>query len=197
MTFWQNLSQEFRPAIEKAKRIANAVPVVLDRSGTKAADGKRSEKISFGKYKDEFFTDVFQKDPKYFVWVLNKARSGELKISGHNYDIFEYYNNMYWESVKQKNIETSTSKQVGASGDKFEGELTLSKISQPKSGAYGEYRVYTLVDGENNSYLTYNLEKQLKKEVKIGDKFNLIGLIDGHKEFLGINQTLLKKLKIQ
>lgn len=197
-TFWQNLSTDFKKAVQKAKILAGGVPVFIEDIGTQVRSKDRNNRIQFGKYKNEYIEDIFQKDPRYITWVWDKIQTGDLKVPKPTQDLFQYFNSMYWETVKKTNKETISSKHIGNIGDTFEGKLTIKSISQPKVGPYGTFIVYTLTDEDGNYFITYNLPAKLKEQnVKVGDSFNLSGTIDGHKEFLGINQTLLKKVKVK
>ena len=63
--FISNLSTDFMTAVEKAKKAAGRIPVIIDRTGTKAGmfQAAKSEIFSFGKHRGETIGEVFCIDP--------------------------------------------------------------------------------------------------------------------------------------
>lgn len=63
----------------------------VDFAGRMIYNDKREEVINFGKYKGQLVTDVLQKDPSYYAWIMNgdftlntKKIFTEIKLRGFN-----------------------------------------------------------------------------------------------------------------
>jgi len=188
--FITNLSTDFKTAIEKAKKAAGRVPVIIDRYGTKAGMFKaaKAEILSFGKYRGRSLGDIFVDDPQYIVW-LSKNNTSNAVIG----ERIEYYKNLYFETITKKNQETSPSQFIGNIGDKITIEANVYSVNKTINN-YNDQTQYEckLKDENGNKYKTYNIGK----EVKVGDDVKMTAKVKKHEELLGVKFTLLYFCKI-
>lgn len=187
----QNLSTDFKKAIEKAKIIANVVPTYIDKTGTKSSLHGQKAKFTFGKYRGELFGDVFVKDPQYFAWVYKNLYGG---LSKQNRDFISHYNNLYWENKTKENIENSISSYLGKKGEKISVEGIVKKIKNV-TGQFGDAKQYNLEDLEGNKIMVYGLEK-LYPDVKISDQVKFTGTVANHYDVVGIKHTYINRIKL-
>jgi hypothetical protein len=195
--FITNLSTDFKTAVEKAKKAAGRIPVIIDKYGTKAGLFKatKAEILTFGKYRGKTLGDVFVEDPQYIIWLYKNydGKSEERK------ERLKYYNDLYWETITKKNIEESKSEFQGKVGDKVVLDLKVYKIDRGKAIVYnpkdfGETYSCKMIDKNGNRYMTYNIDK--KYEPKVDDEIKLQARIASHKEKLGIKFTVLNYCKV-
>lgn len=189
--FITNLSTDFQTAIEKAKKAAGRIPVIIDRYGTKSGLFKaiKAEILTFGKYRGKTLGDIFVEDPQYIVWLANNY-SGK---SPERSEKLKYYKDLYFETITKKNLEESTSKFVGKIGDKItlEADVYSFSITTNQFNNKNQYPC-KLIDKDGNKYSTYNIGKLIKK----GDTVKMTAKIKDHKEFTGIKFTILNYCKI-
>jgi len=189
--FITNLSTDFNTAVEKAKIATGRVPVMIDRTGTNAGMFKsaKAELMSFGKYRGKTLGDIFVEDPQYIIW-LTKNYDGK---SPERAERLKYYNDLYFDTIKKKNLEESKSQFIGKIGDKIEIEAEIYNVE--KIEGIDEFQCRCkLIDKEGNKYMTYNIGTN--KEVKKGDNVKLAAKVSGHKEFLGVKFTTINYCKI-
>lgn len=197
-TFITNLSTNFKTAVEKAKKAAGRVPVIIDKYGTNAGLFRtaKSELITFGKYRGKNLGDIFVEDPKYIVWLANNY-DGK---SAERAERLKYYKDLYFETITKKNIEESKSQFIGKIGDKITIEAKIYSAekfvgSEFSRGSQQDFHYKCkLIDDNGNKYLTYNIGTN--KEAKVGDRVKLSGKIANHKETLGIKFTVLNYCKL-
>ncbi len=195
--FITNLSTDFKTAVEKAKKASGRIPIFIDRYGTKSGLFKatKAEIITFGKYRGKTLGDIFVEDPKYIIW-LYKNYDGK---NPERYERIKYYNDLYWETITNKNLEESNSKHQGKIGDKVTLDLKIYKITNKVIGnQYGETDSFhygtKMIDKDGNKYYTYNLGKNF--EPQLNDEIRLQAKIASHKEILGIKFTVLNYCKV-
>lgn len=183
--FISNLSTDFMTAVEKAKKAAGRIPVIIDRTGTKAGmfQAAKSEIFSFGKHRGKTVGEVFVADPQYIVWLSKDNYQGNDPIM---IEKIKYYTELYYETVAKKNRETSTSEHVGKIGDKIEIEANVYGAKKVPSSYNNKIQMQCkLVDEKGNKYSTYDLGK----DVKDGDTVKLTAKVKAHNEYLGIKFT--------
>ena len=189
--FITNLSTDFQTAIQKAKKAAGRVPIVIDRTGTKAGlfNATKAEILTFGKYRGKTLGDVFVEDPKYILYLSqnNISKSNEMS------EKIEYYKNLYFETITKKNIEESPSQFIGNIGDKItiEAEIYDVKVTNNDYNGKTQYEC-KLKDENDNKYKTYSIGRV----VKIGDDVTLTAKVKDHKEWLGVKFTILYFCKV-
>ena len=191
--FITNLSTDFQIAIEKAKKATGRIPVIIDRTGTKAGLFKaaKAEILTFGKYRGQTLGDVFVEDPKYIVW-LSKNYDGKSPERGER---IKYYTDLYYETITKKNLEESKSKHIGKIGEKIFVEGTVYDVVMSTDSFYGKTRTTykcKLVDGDGNKFSTYNIGGKVDK----GDEVKISGKVKDHTEYLGVKFTQLNYCKI-
>jgi ribosomal protein S28E/S33 len=192
--FITNLSTDFQTAVEKAKKISGRIPVIIDRTGTKAGLFKaaKAEILTFGKYRGKTLGDVFAENPQYIVW-LYKNYKGK---SQERYERIKYYNDLYFETITKKNQETDKSEYVGKVGDKitFEADVYDVKITDFISKRMGNKRNLKckLIDKDGNKYLTFNIGGKVEK----GDTIKISARVKDHREMLGVKFTIINYCKI-
>jgi len=192
--FITNLSTDFQTAVEKARKSTGRIPVIIDRTGTKAGLFKaaKAEILTFGKYRGKTLGDIFVEDPQYIVW-LSKNYKGK---SQERYERIQYYTDLYFETITKKNQQESKSEYVGKIGDKitFEAEVYDVKITEYHGIAYTTTRKLKckLIDNDGNKYTTFNIGGEVQK----GDTIKISARVKDHKEYLGIKFTLINYCKI-
>jgi len=186
--FITNLSTDFKTAIEKAKKAAGRVPVIIDKYGTKAGMFKaaKAEILSFGKYRGSTLGDVFISNPKYILYL---AQNYVGKMS----EKIQYYKNLYFETITKKNQETSPSRFIGEIDKKITIEADIYDVKKTISDYNGKTQYECkLKDNDGNKFKTFNIGR----EVKIGDDITLTAKVKDHKELLGVKFTILYFCKI-
>lgn len=190
--FITNLSTDFMTAVQKAKKVAGRVPVIIDRYGTQAGmfRASKSELLSFGKYRGKTLGEVFVEDPQYILW-LSKNYDGK---SQERKEKINYYKDLYFETLTKKNLEESKSQFIGNIGDKIEIDAEIINVEQIKDQFKPNKINYKckMVDDKDNKYLTYNIGREVKK----GNHVKLKGKISNHKEVVGIKWTVLNYCKV-
>jgi hypothetical protein len=189
--FITNLSTDFQTAVQKAKKATGRIPVLIDRTGTKAGlfQAAKDEIVTFGTHRGETLGDIFATDPQYIVWLSKKYKGNtSLKM-----DRIKYYRDLYYETITKKNQEESKSKWVGKKGD----EITITadiydfKIADNPYNNQVQYEC-RLKDEDGNKYMTYNIGKKLKN----GDSVKLKAKVKDHKEYLGVKFTQIFYCKV-
>jgi len=190
--FITNLSTDFKTAIEKAKKAAGRVPVIIDRLGTQAGMFRtaKAELISFGKYRGKTLGDVFVENPQYITW-LYKNYDGK---SPDRFERIKYYNDLYWETITKKNIEESKSQFQGKVGEKITVEVEVYNVVRQGDSETNFTNKCKMVDDAGNKYMTYNIGTN--KNILKGDKVKLTAKVKDHREVLGIKFTSLNYCKI-
>lgn len=190
--FITNLSTDFQTAVEKAKKAAGRIPVIIDRTGTKAGlfQAAKAEILTFGKHRGESLGDIFVNDPQYLTWLYNKY---DKPLPKETIERLKYYNDLYFETLTKKNLEESPSEFVGKIGDKITIEADVYNY-EAKRNPFDNKIQHTckLIDENGNKYITYNLGKEVKK----GDNVKLTAKVKDHKELLGIKFTVLYYCKV-
>lgn len=188
--FITNLSTDFMTAVEKAKKAAGRVPVLIDRYGTKSGlfQAAKAEIITFGKHRGKSLGDIFVEEPKYLAWLYKNYKGGALSL-----EKIKYYNDLYFETITKKNLEESTSKYVGEIGEKINIKAKVYDVTA-ESNQFNNAIQYKckLIDGDGNKYMTYNIGKPVKKD----DTVLLTAKVKDHKEILGIKFTVIYFCKI-
>lgn len=192
--FITNLSIDFKTAIDKAKKAAGRVPVIIDRFGTQAGMFKtaKAELISFGKYRGKTLGDVFVEDPQYIVW-LAKNYNGK---SAERAERIKYYYDIYIETITKKNLEESKSQFVGKIGEKITVEVEVYSVEK-QGDMYNKNNFNNkckMIDDDGNKYTTFNIGTN--KEIQKGDRIKLTAKVKGHSEYMGIKFTALNYCKI-
>lgn len=189
--FITNLSTDFQTAVEKAKKAAGRIPVIIDRTGTKAGlfQAAKSEILSFGKHRGETLGDIFVSDPQYLTWLYKSDKP----LGKETREKLKYYNDLYFETLTKKNLEESTSEFIGKIGEKITIDADVYNY-EVKSNPFDNKIQHSckLIDENGNKYMTYNLGRQVKK----GDSVKLTAKVKDHKELLGIKFTVLYYCKV-
>lgn len=185
-----NLSTDFKTAIEKAKKAAGRIPIIIDRYGTQAGlfQATKAEIITFGKHRGKTLGEIFVEDPQYIQYLYknddqrNSLRSERIK----------YFYNLYLETITKKNLEESKSEFVGKIGETITIDADVYGYSQGVND-FGSYQYSCkLVDENGNKYSTYNIGKELKN----GDSVTLTAKVKDHKELLGVKFTTIYYCKV-
>jgi hypothetical protein len=191
--FISNLSTDFMTAVEKAKKAAGRIPVIIDRTGTKAGmfQAAKSEIFSGGKHRGETIGEVFVEDPTYIVWL-----SKENHYQGNDpimIDKIKYYTALYYETVTKKNREKSPSEFIGNIGDKITIEADVyGALKVPSAYNNKNQMQCKLIDEKGNKYSTYDIGQ----DVKNGDTVKLTAKVKAHNEYLGVKFTQIYYCKI-
>lgn len=192
--FITNLSTDFNTAVEKAKKITGRIPVIIDRTGTKAGLFKahKAEILTFGKYRGRTLGDIFAEDPQYIVW-LSKNYKGK---SAERAERIKYYADLYYETITKKNRDESNSEYQGEIGSKitFEAEVYSVKEIFNDYGNKKPKPTYQckLIDKDGNKYSTYNIGGPVQK----GDLVKINARVKDHRELMGIKFTIVNYCKI-
>ena len=189
--FITNLSTDFQTAIQKAKKAAGRVPIVIDRYGTKAGlfNAAVADILTFGKYRGSTLGDVFVEDPKYILY-LSQNLEGKSK---EWIEKIEYYKNLYFETITKKNQEESPSQFIGNIGDKITIEAYIYDVKETLNDFNGKIQYECkLKDDDGNKYKTYSIGRV----VKVGDDVTLTAKVKDHKEWLGVKFTILYFCKV-
>lgn len=189
--FISNLSTDFQTAVEKAKKAAGRVPVIIDRYGTKTGmfQAAKAELITFGKHRGKTLGEVFVEDPQYIMWLANNydGRSKE------RFEKLQYYKELYLETITKRNLEESKSEYVGKIGEKISLRADVYKVESGSNEFNGKIQYScNLVDDKGNKYKTYNIGKPVKK----GDTVIMTAKVKDHKELLGVKFTYLYFCKV-
>jgi len=192
--FITNLSIDFKTAIEKAKKVAGRVPIIIDKFGTQAGmfQAAKAELITFGKYRGKTLGDIFVEDPKYIEWLYKKydGKSAERR------ERIKYYHDLYIETITKKNIEESKSEFQGKVGEKITIEVEIYSITR-EADTYDGKKLNNkckMIDDAGNKYTTFNIGTN--KEVQKGDRIKLTAKVKSHSEYMGIKFTALNYCKI-
>ena len=189
--FITNLSTDFQTAVEKAKKAAGRIPVLIDRYGTKSGlfQAAKAEMITFGKHRGKTLGEIFIEDPKYIIW-LSKNYNGKSQLRSER---IKYYTDLYFETITKKNLEESPSKFIGKIGDKITVEAEVYDARKTENHFNNKIQYSCkLKDEDGNKYKTYNIGKPIKD----GDTVKLTAKVKNHKEYLGIKFTTLFYCKI-
>jgi len=189
--FITNLSTDFMTAVQKAKKTAGRVPVIIDKFGTQAGmfQAAKAELITFGKYRGKTLGDVFVEDPQYILW-LSKNYNGK---NQDRKEKIEYYKNLYFETLTKKNVEESKSEFIGKIGDKIIIKAKIYDVRSEVSNFTSKMQYKCkLVDDAGNKYMTYNIGQPVKKD----DEVKMTAKVKDHTERLGVKFTLLYYCKI-
>jgi len=191
--FITNLSTDFEVAVEKAKKSTGRIPVLIDKTGTKAGLFKaaQAEIITFGKYRGKTLGDIFVEDPQYIVW-LSKNYNGK---SAERAERIKYYTDLYFETITKKNLEESKSQHIGKIGEKIFVNGTVYDVKSLVGTYYGRStKTYQckIVDDNGNKFFTYNIGAEVNK----GDYVKISGKVKDHTEKLGVKFTVLNYCKL-
>jgi len=185
--FITNLSTDFQKAIEKAKKAAGRVPIIIDRYGTQAGLFKaaKAEIVTFGKYRGKTLGDIFTEDPQYIEWMYKNDKHQSEERS----ERLKYYHEIYMETVRKKNLEESKSVFVGNIGDTIKIVSADVYGYEAKPSQFNDSILHEckLVDENGNKYKTYNIGKPVNN----GDTVNLTAKVKDHKELLGVKFTII------
>lgn len=198
--FITNLSTDFQTAVEKAKKISGRIPVIIDRTGTKAGlfKASKAEILTFGKYRGQRLGNIFASDPQYIIW-LNKNYKGKNPDTAEK---IKYYADLYYETITQKNREESPSEYQGEIGGKITFEAEVYDVKRTEyTGAHSNWNramdtksnlQCKLIDKDGNKYSTYNIGGEVQK----GDFVKISARVKDHKELMGIKFTIINYCKI-
>lgn len=197
-TYICNLSTDFKKACEKAKKAAGRCPIMIDKYGTKMGLWKKetSDVMIKGKYRGWTLGEIFVENPKYINWLYNQLFgyiTGDVMYTDNNKERKEkikYYNDLYWETITNKNKETSKSEYIGNIDEKIEHTATVYFVEKT-DGLYGEQWKCKLIDDDENRFIVYS-----KKEVEKNDEIKFTAKVKKHEEKVGIKYTFLYWFKI-
>jgi len=196
-----NLTTDLITAVEKAiSRVPNVRIDIWSDASKHNLIGKTKDNITFtfGKYRGKTLPEVYLENPGYFAFL---AKNADPKYAGSKMNVaIQFFSDLYFEEMTNKNRETSTSKFVGEVGGRFSGELEVYNVKVYKNsvnsftGVVTDVSCYKLKDADGNKFVSYGLEKKMPG-IKVGDKINIQGKIKNHKEMVGINFTVLGYVK--
>ena len=189
--FITNLSTDFMTAVEKAKKAAGRIPVVIDKLGTKSGlfQAAKAEIITFGKYRGKTLGDIFVEEPKYIVWLSKNYNNGNPIMI----EKIKYYTDLYYQTITKKNQEESKSGYVGNIGDKILIKADVYGTKKMPSAFNNKIQMTCkLIDENGNKYMTYDIGK----DVKDGDNVKLTAKVKDHKEVLGVKFTQIYYCKV-
>jgi hypothetical protein len=187
--FITNLSIDFMTAVQKAKKAAGRVPIIIDKFGTQAGmfQAAKAEIITFGKHRGKTLGDIFVEDPQYILWLAKENRNPDRT------EKLQYYKDLYFETITKKNIEESKSQYIGKIGDKINIEAKIYDVKSEVS-SYDNKLQYRckLVDESGNKYMTFSIGRKVKKD----DEVKMTAKVKDHKEMLGVKFTIIYYCKI-
>lgn len=190
--FITNLSTDFLTAVEKAKKATGRIPVLIDRTGTKAGlfQAAKAEMVTFGKYRGKTLGDIFVEDPQYIKYLYDTYGKYKSTLS---FDRIKYYRDLYYETITKKNQEESKSQWIGKIGEEIEINADIYAFEVTNNSFNGQLQYQCkLIDEDGNKYTTYNIGKKLKD----GDSVKLKAKVKDHKEYLGIKFTQIFYCKV-
>ena len=192
--YFGNLSTNLLDSVKKAiDRTPPTAKLQIWTDGTRHHLIGKPERFTFGKYRGDAYYEVYLKDPAYFAWL---AKNADPKYSNTKSAMaVQLFANMYYEEQTKKNIEVSKSKYVGTPGGTFNGELRIYGITEKQGKDFAtnqpkSYKVYKLIDNDENKFITFDLEKFFPTAQK-DDVIKIKARIKDHKELMGIKFTAL------
>lgn len=188
--FITNLSTDFMTAVQKGKKAAGRVPIIIDKYGTQAGlfNAAKAEILTYGKYRGKSLGEIFVDDPQYLLWLCNNDKNPDRA------EKLQYYKELYFETITKKNIEESKSKHIGSIGDKIKIQAKIYSV-ETSPDMYSNNKINykcKMVDDDDNKYMTYSIGKKIEK----GNTVILTGKVKDHKELLGVKFTILNYCKV-
>lgn len=122
-TYLRNLSLDL---VEATKKVATGkgLPILLHSDENRLPERFDADQISFGKYKGQTLSEVYEKDPSYIVW-LAKNHKPDTKRGQKFSEILFGLRDLYFQTLSEKNNETCTSVWVGEPKSRLDLELTV------------------------------------------------------------------------
>jgi hypothetical protein len=121
--YLRNLSLDL---VEAAKKVATGagLPILLYSDENRLPERFDADQISFGKYKGQTLSEVYEKDPGYIVW-LAKNHEPDTKRGQKFSEMVYGLRDLYFQTLSEKHRETSTSVWVGEIKDRLDLTLTV------------------------------------------------------------------------
>lgn len=136
----------------------------------------------------EELSDRVCDDSDYLFNIRAIARSGMVGVRtfGFAASIIPAYQR------SQKNQMSSSSKHIGAVGDKIQTDLTF-KNNFSFMSSFGYCTKYIFEDSESN---VFTWTTSTRKDFKEGETYKIKGTIKGHGEYKGTKQTILTRCRV-
>jgi len=200
-----NMATDFLSSVKKA---LNKIPptvrfqIVTDQNregliGKNKATNQEDIKFTFGKYRGKSIGEVYLEDPRYIAWLAQNTdpQWEHTKVN----QAVKVFASLYYQEVTKHNLETSKSQHYAKVGEWYQGELEIYNVTEKQGNDWATgkpitYLSYKLKDASDNKFIVYNLNKSFP-EAKSGDKIHLRGKVKDHKQFLGVNFTVLNYVK--
>ena len=189
--FITNLSTDFNTAVEKAKKASGRIPVIIDRTGTKAGlfQAAKAEILTFGKYRGKTIGDIFVEDPQYIAWLSKNFKGNNAETQNR----LNYYTELYFDTITKRNQEDSKSQFVGKVGEKITISVKVYSVEKYNDNFSDKLNYKCkLIDADGNKFMTYNIGQIIAKDERI----KLSAKVKDHREVLGVKFTILNYCKI-
>jgi len=184
-TYLRNLSLDLVEAVKKVAT-GKGLPILLYSGDNRLPERFDVDQISFGKYKGQTLTEIYEKDPGYIVW-LAKNYEPDTKRGRKFSEMVFGLRDLYFQTLSEKNKETCKSQWIGVEKQRL--PLALTPLSKKK---YQESNPkYLLKDTEENLY-----EFWFNGDLEIGEEVILKGTVVKHIESLSRKITRLNRVTL-
>jgi uncharacterized protein (DUF3820 family) len=122
-TYLRNLSLDLVEAVKKVAT-GKGLPILLYSDDNRLPERFDADQISFGKYKGQTLTEIYEKDPGYIVW-LAKNHEPDTKRGQKFSEMVYGLRDLYFQTLSEKNRETCKSVWVGEIKNRLDLNLTV------------------------------------------------------------------------
>jgi uncharacterized protein (DUF3820 family) len=122
-TYLRNLSLDLVEAVKKVAT-GKGLPILLYSDENRLPERFDADQISFGKYKGQTLSEVYEKDPGYIVW-LAKNHQPDTKRGQKFSEMVYGLRDLYFQALSEKNLETCKSIWVGEPKSRLDLDLTV------------------------------------------------------------------------
>lgn len=183
-TYLRNLSLDLVEAVKKVAT-GRGLPILLYSGDNRLPERFNADQISFGKYKGQTLFEVYEKDPRYVVW-LAKNYTGK---RNQFLEIATGLSDLYFQTLSEINRETCKSVWVGEPKTRL--DLSLTVLFRKSVG--DDKPKYLTQDADGNLF-----EFWLNESLEKGSQVQVRGTVIKHYENLSrkitrINRVVLSK----